>query len=191
MSTATGWEQDPPPTPSCARKEWIPQPERFSDNRDAPSSRTVWKRATRIAESLTGIAPVPRSSTTVRGGRRGPSPTITGGQAKAGGRRRHRVHEADAWVEHRFCDWSRGERTKLERLGWWLKALLLRFRLYPHFGSPTFPSSGIWLSDCILSEGNQKYRLRLAQPLLRISYIIIGFFYSIKFHFQMIMIYVF
>ena len=35
--------------------------------------------------------------------------------------------------------------------------------------SPTFPSSRFWWSDCLLSEGNQKHRLFLGLPLLRLS----------------------
>ena len=56
---------------SCARKEWIPRPKRFSDERAAPSLWTVRKAATRIAESSAGISPIPRASTTDRGRRKG------------------------------------------------------------------------------------------------------------------------
>ena len=101
---------------------------------------------------------------------RGGGLTMAGGQVKAGGRQRHRVHEADSWVELLFREPSRGERKKGETLEWRLKTLLLCFQISLYFGSPTFPSFRIWRSDRLPSKGNQKYRLCLAQPLLRISY---------------------
>ena len=56
---------------SCVRKEWIPQPEHFFDDRAAPSSHIVRKRAAKIAEISAGIAPVPKASATNQGGRKG------------------------------------------------------------------------------------------------------------------------
>ena len=130
---------DSTPDASCTRKGWIPRPKRLSNERAAPSSRTVQKRAARIMESLAGIAPVPRSSATDRGGCRGGGSTVVGRRAKAGGRRRHWVHESDAWVERRFRDPSRGERTRVETLEWRIKALIPCFRISSCFWFPNFP----------------------------------------------------
>ena len=60
------------PDASCASKEWFPRTERISEERDAPSSHTIQKRAAKIAESFARIATVPIESTTYRGGRGGP-----------------------------------------------------------------------------------------------------------------------
>ena len=70
----------------------------------------------------------------------------------------------------RIHDPSRGERKKVETLEWRLNVLPQCFWISPYFLFPNFPSSNIWRSERLRSEGNQKYRLCLAQPLIRISY---------------------
>ena len=52
------------PNAIYVRKEWIPQPEFFSDEMSAPSLRTVRKRSARIVESSARTTLVPRDSST-------------------------------------------------------------------------------------------------------------------------------
>ena len=64
---------------------------------DVPYSRTVWECAARIASSSAGIAPVPRTFDTDRGGRGGPGSTMAGGGGS--GRRQRRERPTAAAVD--------------------------------------------------------------------------------------------
>ena len=157
---------------SCSRKECIPWPEQFSDERAAPSSRMVREQAMRIAEIPGGISTVARDFAIIRSGRGGPGLTMAGSRVKSNIRRRHWVHEVDACAEIRFCEPIQGDRMKLETIKWRLKTLLSRLWLPRIIGSLTQPSSVFWRSNRLPSEENQEYRLCLDQTLLRLSYII-------------------
>ena len=65
--------------------------------------------------------------------------TMAVGQVKAGGRKRHRVHKSNAWVELLFRDPSQGKRKKVETLECRLNTLLPCFRISPYFWFPGFP----------------------------------------------------
>ena len=70
----------------------------------------------------------------------------------------------------RFREPRVGERIKGKTLGWRLLDSTPCLLLSPYLWFPEFPSSGFRKAEHFPSEGNQKYRLCLAQPLLRLSY---------------------
>ena len=102
---------------SYASMDWTPQPDRFSEDRAAPSLRNIRKWAARFAESSAGITPVPRTPPLTKaavgclclpwrsGGRRPAADFIT------------RVHESDAWVELDFASRAEAKEWKWEHLG--------------------------------------------------------------------------
>ena len=122
---------------SCARKEWIPWHERFSNERAAPSLQRFGSEPWWLRRVWPGLLWYPEP----------PPPTkVDAGnwvnhvrQAKSGGQWHNRVHQDYAWVKHWFCELSRGERTKVETLKWRLKALLPCFRLSSSFWFTNFP----------------------------------------------------
>ena len=109
-------------------------------------------------ENSPGIDQLPRSSATDRDGLGGPALTMAVWWMKAGiitG-----VHKADAWLEPDFV--SRAGNTQVTP-----KGATSVFPAFPLFlVSPNFPSSCFWWYECLPSEGNQKYRLCLAHPLI-------------------------
>ena len=129
------------PNTSFTRKEWIPRPEVFMTRgpprpcglfvSEPQGLRRAWPQLIR--------SPKPPPPTEAAAGALGRPWRAGGPRPAAGGRWYHRVHEADALVEHRFCETIRGERTKVETLKWRLKAILPCLCISPYFWFPDFP----------------------------------------------------
>ena len=159
------------PNASCVRKEWIPRPKRFSDERATPSLRTVRKWAARIAESLAGIAFFPRASATNQGGHRGARSTMVGRWERSRSQRNYRGPRGwclgrthNSWAEPR-----RNDKSKVTRVA--PISVNPVFIAFPIFLVPWISLLRVQWYDLLPSEGNQKYRICLAQTLLQLIYI--------------------
>ena len=99
------------PEASFLRKEWSPQPDRFSVDSGPLSSLVTWNRTDEIFGEWSGTKHPPQPTETAQGGRG--QPWRSGGWISAAGGITG-SHEACDWVINRFCEPEPRQRENVE-----------------------------------------------------------------------------